>query len=407
MTLRRAIVILAVGTLGTFIASWNLSGSAWDALRLAAKAGGAAAAVGVLGIAALTIVRARPLATQTTVAIVTTVIAIAAGAFTAGESMFNSPSPYAALAVILISSGTVGLLTGLFLSHRVQQGSESLAAAARSIGRLEPTARVQEPPTEELAQVAEELERMSRRLEESRARASAIEDARRELVAWISHDLRTPLARIRAIVEALEDGVVADPEGVADYHGRLRAETDRLAQLIEGLFELSQISAGTLELERTPIQLGDLVSDLVAAFAPLARQREIELKASMTGPGSTIDASMEHLERALSNLVDNALRYSQPGGSVDVEVGTENGSATVAITDSCGGLSPEQVSRMFENQFARARARQTNNGGTGLGLAIAKGLIKAHEGEVTVEDAGSGSGCRFVVTLPIVKKSGS
>ncbi len=397
MTLRRALAIVATGMLGTLVASWTLRGSASSALLLIGKAGGAALAVGVLGTVALTVFSRRSLAAQTTIVIVTTLLAIAAGAVAAGRSMFVSPSPYSALAVVLVSSGTVGLLTGLFLSHRVGQGSRRLAAMAHRIGAGDRAMSVDEPPTEELAKLAHELESMSQRLEESRSRAAALDEARRELVAWISHDLRTPLARIRAVVEALEDGIVSDPAVVADYHRKLTAEADRLAQLVDGLFELSRINAQAVPLEFAPVRLGDLVSDLVAAFLPVARQRNITLQASLLGSDSTVEASAEHLERALSNLLDNALRYSSHGAKVGVEVGSAETGPYVAITDSCGGLTVEELGRMFDAGFVRERARRSNSG-TGLGLAVAKGLVDAQGGAIAVN--AHGSGCRFVVSLP-------
>ncbi len=401
MTLRRALGIILVGALGTLVASWSLRGSASSALLLIAKAGGAALAVGTLGTAALTLLRRRSFADQTTIVILTTVLAIAAGAVAAGRSMFVSPSPYSAMAVVLVSSGTVGLLTGLFLSHRMGQGSQRLAATARRIGIGGRAVSIPEPPTEELAKLAHELEAMSRRLEESRARATALDEARRELVAWISHDLRTPLARIRAVVEALEDGIMSDPAGVADYHRRLTAEADRLAHLVDGLFELSRINAQAVALEFGPVRLGDLVSDLVAAFLPIARKREITLQAELRGADPTVEASTEHLERALSNLLDNALRYSGDGAEVEVEVGSEEGTAYVAISDSCGGLTGEELSRMFDAGFAHERRRRSNSG-TGLGLAVAKGLVEAQGGAIAVHN--SGEGCRFVVTFSRASK---
>ncbi len=332
----------------------------------------------------------------------TTVGSVAAGAVAARKSMYVRDDALAALAVVLLSSGTIGVLVGLYLGHRVAEGSAELTKLARRIGQGRHHVPVAELPTEELSDLARELELTARRLEESRARASALEEARRELVAWVSHDLRTPLSRIRAVVEALEDGIVSDPEGVAEYHKRIRVEADRLSLLVDGLFELSGITSGSLRLELRPTRLGDLVSDLAAAFSALAETRGVRLEAALHGTSPVVNASMEHLERALSNLLDNAIRYSSPGSRVKADIGVADGKAYFSVEDGCGGMTAEELAGLFETNVARDRARRANSG-TGLGLVIAKGLIDAHDGTIAVEN--THAGCKVMVNLPIVPNS--
>ncbi|MBA3736047.1 MAG: HAMP domain-containing histidine kinase [Actinobacteria bacterium] len=405
MTLRRAIIVFVTGSAIATLAAWNLQGSVVGAAQLTGRASGGALLVGLIGALSLQIVQGRSLMAQLTIVTFTTVAALAAGAVAAGNAILATSRPFASLVVVLAAAGTVGILVGLLLAARVQGASELLAETARDIGRGGSASPLPDQPTEELGRLAEELESTSRRLEESRAHAASVEAARRELVTWISHDLRTPLARIRAVVEALEDGVI-EADGAAEFHRRLRLDTDRLSGLVDGLFELSRIHAGSMELSLQPTRLGDLVSDLVAAFAALSGASGVQLHAHLRGPDPVVEASMEHLERALSNLLDNSIRYSSPGSSVRVEVGTAANKAYVSIEDACGGVSAEDLERLLGTPLGRSREQGRHpNSGTGLGLAIAKGLIDAHGGTIGVEDLPDG--CRFDITLPLAASYGN
>src|SRR5207244_7557639 len=159
----------------------------------------------------------------------------------------------------------------------------ALVAAARRIGEGSPMPELPDLATGELALIGYELEAMNHHLEESRQRERALDASRRELTAWVSHDLRTPLAGIRAMAEALEDGVVADPETVARYHRTLRVEAERLAHLVDELFELSVIASGALRLQIERVSLGDLVSDTLASAAAAARARGVRVEGQMAG----------------------------------------------------------------------------------------------------------------------------
>lgn len=396
MTKRVAITILLLGVAGGAAAALFLDVPAMESLKLGGLAGAASLCAGVVTAALLWALRGSSITTQLLIVTFGTAAAVAAGEVATAQTMFASEHPYAALALVLICSGSTSALVGLWLSHRVRQASESLTAAARNLGSGHGAGTLETPPTDELARLGRELELTSSRLDESRARADQLDTSRRELVAWISHDLRTPLARIRAVVEALEDGVVDDPDEVASFYQRLGAETDRLARLVDSLFELSRINAGAVELDRQPLELADVVSDLVSSFTPLARAHGVELRAARHA-SPLVDASVEHLERAISNLLDNAIRYGDTGSAVVVETGAEDGNGFVAISDRCGGLSADDLAGLLELAQVRGRPGPTTSG-TGLGLAIAKGLVEAHGGEVTVEvEDGS---CRFVVSLP-------
>jgi signal transduction histidine kinase len=391
--------LLLIGAVGIGLTAVFVDRSAADVLVLAAEAGGASVGVGVIVAAVLWVLRRSSLTSQLVVVTLGTVCAVAAGALVSAQTMFAAERPYAALTLVLVSSGTASVLIGLSLSERVRRESDSLARAARTLGADGPAPIFEQPETDELARLARELDLSARRLDESRAYADQLDRSRRELVAWISHDLRTPLARIRGIVEALDDRVVVESGDVASFHARLRGDTDRLSGLVDELFELSRIDAGALTLDFEDIELADLVADLVAAFVPVAEARGIRLRVDLSD-STVVRASMEHLERAISNLLDNAIRYSRDASVVSIDAGGRDGDAYVAISDSCGGISREELATMFDTSALRRHAERGDGGGAaGLGLAIAKGLIDAHGGSLAVEDANGG--CRFTVTLPI------
>src|SRR5438093_44799 len=243
-----------------------------DAARIASIAGGAALGTGLLGLGLLAILRRRSTGAQTTVVALASVGAVFAGAVAAAEAMFLSVHDLHQLMVILVAAGTAGLLIASELGRRVSRAGHSLEAVATRIGEGELPSTVSHPSPREFAELADRLEETARRLNQARTRERALESSRRELVAWVSHDLRTPLAGIRAMVEALEDGVVTDPVTVDRYHRNLRVAAERLAALVDDLLELRVIQAGALTLHMERASLDDVVQDALATASVLAQQ---------------------------------------------------------------------------------------------------------------------------------------
>jgi signal transduction histidine kinase len=298
----------------------------------------------------------------------------------------------------------VGVVTALALGGRVAEASRALRAAADrlgdEVGDGAPSKVDWPPASEELTALARQLETTAERLTEARRHERALEASRRELVAWVSHDLRTPLAGIRAMVEALEDGVVDDPATVARYYRTLLQEADRLSLLVDDLFELSRIQAGALRLQLERASLGDLVSDALAASAPVAEAKGVRLEGHVSAMPPELRLSTPELARALRNLLENAIRHTPADGSVSVDVNVEDDAAVVSIADSCGGIPDDDLPRVFEPAFRGEAARTpTQDGRGGLGLAIVRGIVEAHHGDVAVRN--EGGGCRFVLRLPL------
>jgi signal transduction histidine kinase len=259
--------------------------------------------------------------------------------------------------------------------------------------------RVADAPGE-LAALAQGLQLTSERLAATRAQAEALERGRRELVAWVSHDLRTPLSGMRAMVEAILDEVVSDEATVTRYHRTLLAEIERLSGLVDDLFVLATIEAGAVQLHLEAVSFDELVSDALAGASAKASTKGIDLDAAMDTP-LVVELSSAEMSRVVHNLLDNAIRHTPPGRTVRVEAGlTPDGTrARLSVVDGCGGIEPTDIERVFDLAYRGDTARSADTGGGGLGLAVARGLVEAHAGDIRVQN--SADGCEFVVDLPL------
>jgi signal transduction histidine kinase len=371
-----------------------------ETFELVLLAAGTAAVAAITGALVLRALRGRSLGAQAAAVAVAAMAAVGVGAWAGARAMFLSGHDVWALDVMLIASGAVGVASALVLGRRVGAASEALVAVARRIGDGHaPTAAPGPDTPQELARLHRELEHTSQRLEQARSREQALDASRRELVAWVSHDLRTPLAGIRAIVEALEDGVVDDAETVGRYYATLRREADRLAELVDDLFELSRAQAGVLELHMERVSLGDLVSDALAGASPIAAAKGVRLEGRLDGPPAELEVSASEVLRALRNILENAIRHTPSDGTVTVEAGRDDAGAFVSVVDTGGGIPEKDLPRVFEVAFRGDTARTPGDAGAGLGLAIARRFVEAHRGDIAVRN--ENGGCRFTVRLPL------
>jgi signal transduction histidine kinase len=334
----------------------------WVAVALIAVI--TSALVGLIALLLLHYLGSRSARLLAWLAPIAAVASVVVGVIATAELMFLSSHDLGVVLVVCLSAGCVAVVVGLLLGRRI-----------------------------------EAIEQHSRELAEQRARAEEAERTRRELVAWVSHDLRTPLAGMRAMTEALEDGVAPDE---ARYHRQLRLEVDRLTGMVDDLFEVSRISSGTLNLARERISLVDLLGDVISASAVVAETRGVRVIATtepQQGPADVVEADETKLRRALANLVSNAIRHTPADGVVQVGASVKEGLASIVVTDQCGGISATDLPRIFEPGYRGDSARTpTSTGGAGLGLAIVEGIVTAHDGTVRVHNVEGG--CRFELTLP-------
>jgi len=252
----------------------------------------------------------------------------------------------------------------------------------------------------EITALATELETTRESLRLSRERERSLERSRRELVAFMSHDLRTPLAGLRALAEGLEDGVIADQDGALR---QMRLTVERMNGLVGDLFELSRLNAGPVRprLARGPLSLVELAYDVVGEAREHARTRHVDLVLDVADDADrlAVQGNGDELARALSNLVGNAVRHTREHGQVCVSARrASDGRARLAVTDGCGGIKDDDLARVFDIGWRAEPERGTNDAGAGLGLAIARGVIESHAGSISV--ANIDGGCRFDVELP-------
>jgi len=239
---------------------------------------------------------------------------------------------------------------------------------------------------------------------EARDRERTAEHSRRQLVAWISHDLRTPLAGVLAMTEAIEDGVVYEAADVKDYIDRIRHESLRLSALIDDLFAMSRIHAGAHAAQRDPVSLDDVAREAAATTAPSAEAAGVDVRVDPAAhAGPLVLANDAELLRVVRNLVGNAVRHGPAGSTVALSTGGDGAYAWLRVDDACGGIARDDIEHVFDLAYRGSTARETGDPAAeparaGLGLTIARGLVEAHGGRVSVVN--HGPGCRFEVRLP-------
>jgi signal transduction histidine kinase len=378
-----------------------------DQVAIALIGLGCSGALGAVGLALVRALGDRSVRGALLSVAVVSILAVLAGVVGTSQAMFLSRHDFGVVAIVSGVAGFVGLLVALLLARGLVRDVEQLRRAARDISAtgvatgvrtgVSHAATHRRPPrprTRELAEVLEELTRSGERLAAARDREHVLESSRRELIAWVSHDLRTPLAGLRAMAEALEDGVADDPQR---YHRQIRREVARLSRMVDDLFELSRIQAGALVLSLEAVDLHDLISDVVSGTRPLADAGGVRLAADAAP--ITLDADAAGLGRVLANLVVNAIRHTPSDGAVEIVAAESHGEVVVSVSDRCGGLPAGDRERVFEPGWRGSEARTPEpDGGAGLGLAIARGIVEAHRGTILVRD-GDG-GCCFEVRLP-------
>ena len=317
------------------------------------------------------------------------------------RAMFISGHDLALLLTMLTFAAALSVGFGVLYAMPLSSRIERVRAGTERIAGGELGSEVKVEGHDEVAGLAADFNRMARALEKAAEREREVEKSRRDLVAAVSHDLRTPLASTRALIEALADGVADDPETERSYLYSASRELEHLSRLVDDLFELARIDAGMLELTLEEVSLRDMISDTISSFQPQAGQRDVRLLGEVSTEVDSVLANPPKLQRVLHNLVSNALRHTPPGGTVTLRATPEGEVTRVEVSDTGEGIAAEDLPRIFERSFRGERSRtrvEDDTAGTGLGLAIARGLVEAHGGTM---DVGSepGRGARFRFTL--------
>jgi len=313
------------------------------------------------------------------------------------QLMFASKHDLLLAIVLLIFASGMAMALGYFISSALTDRITQVKAAADSLAEGSLDTRVAINGNDEVAALGQAFNQMAARLQAADQKQRELEQARKDLIAWASHDLQTPLASVRAILEALADGMVEDPETIKRYFATAQRDVHSLSSLIDDLFQMAQLDAGGLQLNRAPASLADLVSDTLESFSELASRQNVTLSGRVDPGIDPITIDTQRVGRVLSNLVGNALRHTSAGGQVTLEARQAGPTVEVTVQDTGEGIRAEDLPHVFERFYRGEKSRSRATGGAGLGLAIAQGIVRAHGGDIRVENNG---GARFIFTLP-------
>jgi signal transduction histidine kinase len=301
--------------------------------------------------------------------------------------------------VLLLFASGIALLLGHFLSVSMTERITQLNQAAKKVSEGHLDARVPITGRDEIADLAQTFNDMATQLENAAQQQRELDRLRRDLVAWIGHDLRTPLASVRVIIEALADDVVEDPATIKRYLQTAQQQVDSLSVLLDDLFEMAQIDAGGLKLDRRPNSISDLISDTIEAFSVIAKRQGVTLKGSALPEADPVVIDAQKIGRVLNNLLTNALRHTPAGGVIEITTLSKPECVQVEVRDTGEGIDAEDLPHIFERFYRGEKSRSRATGGAGLGLAIAAGIVRSHGGEIGAESH-VGQGTRVWLTLP-------
>jgi signal transduction histidine kinase len=394
MSARSGFVFLSIAALaGGLIV--GLSYSLEDGLLTAAYV---AASGGLVVAAAHLLARRRrtvgSLSRQFTVAVGLTVGLTTVGLGAVALLMLLSNHDLLITALLLAFAGALTCYATAVLSRNVLDDIESVRDGLRAVGEGRRDARIATSGRDELAELAAAANRMTSQLAEREAERDAAERARRDLIAAVSHDLRTPLTSLRLLAEAVEDDLV-DHETRRRYLNQMSVHIRSLSALIEDLFELSRLEAGEIQWSMHRVRLGELVEETVEAMRPAADAKRVGVHASVNGELTPARANPEKLQRVLFNLIQNAIRHTPPDGSVTVAAELKGERVEIEVADTGDGVPASDRARVFEPFFRGGDRAARSGGGTGLGLTICRAIVEAHGGDIWLADSARGTRVRF------------
>lgn len=310
----------------------------------------------------------------------------------AAQQMFLSPHDLRLVVIVLLFAGATAFVFSAVVSRAITRDLEATADAARRLHQGDLSARTGVQRPDEVGTVAASFDEMATKLEQRERERQAEDAARRRFLAAIGHDLRTPLASLRAAIEALEDGLAPDPDR---YLRAMDRDVSILSSLVEDLFLLAKLEEGSIDVRRSAIDITELADETIEVLGPVAAAADVTLELDADDRAIARGGS-EAVGRALRNLVDNAIRYAPAGSAVVVEVRQSNG-VRVQVLDNGPGFDPSFLESAFDGFTRDDPARGRSTGGSGLGLAIAKGFIDALDGSIWAE---AGPGGRVGFHLP-------
>ncbi len=296
-----------------------------------------------------------------------------------------------ALIVAGLAAVAAAVAVSLFVSRRVVTPIRQLMRASRYIADGHYRERVPVTSDDELGDLARSFNQMAAALEQTEA-------MRRDLIANVTHELRTPLSSIKGYMEGLIDGVLP---ATPDTYQQVYREADRLQRLVNDLQELSRVEAGAFDLHRRPVQIADLIRQTAARLKPQFEEKGVDLRLDLPATVPAILADEDRLSQVLVNLMGNALQYTPSGGTVTIRLAVHGAELHLTVEDTGIGIPPEHLPHLFTRFYRVDKSRSRAGGGSGIGLTIARHLVEAHGGRIWAESDGPGRGSRFTVALPL------
>lgn len=313
--------------------------------------------------------------------------------------MFFSQHDLLLATVLLLFAGGIAIAFGFFFSIALTDKIRNIDQAAKQVARGDFKVRIPVEGSDEIAGLASSFNQMAEQLQENAEKQKELDVLRRDLIAWIGHDLQTPLASIQAIIEALVDKVVNDPETIQRYLNTAQKDVRSLSILIDDLFEMAQLDAGGIALEKELNSLSDLVSDTIEYFSNIAQEQEVQIEGEIDPGVDYIYMDASRISRVFNNLVSNAIRHTPPDGKVKIQIKPISGNAFIEVFNTGEMIPPEDIPYLFDRFYRGEKSRSRATGGSGLGLAISKGFVEAHGGAIGVESQPNIT--RFYFSLPI------
>ncbi|HMM27832.1 MAG: ATP-binding protein [Chloroflexota bacterium] len=301
----------------------------------------------------------------------------------------------------LARASAIALLVALILSALI---ARSVARPLQHISRV--AERLAGGDTSQRAPVSgpPEVRALAESFNDMAARVAATQQAQRDFLANVSHDLRTPLTSIQGFSQAIADGVTSDPQAVQSAAQIIHDETARLNRLVNSLLDLARLEAGRDALARRPVQIDAILRAVTDSLTVRAQEQNTALSLDIPAALPPVSGDGDRLAQVFTNLIDNALRHTPPGASVTIRARTVSDGVTIAVQDSGAGIPPEDLPRIFERfyQVDKSRQRSPNTEGLGLGLAIAREIVEAHGGTISAAST-PGHGATFTVWLPAAR----
>jgi signal transduction histidine kinase len=303
----------------------------------------------------------------------------------------------ALFAAVLI--GTGGAAVALAFGRPFVRPLRAAQGAVRKVTDGDLTAVLPRSRVTEIDDVSTAFGAMTTELHRSLEQQAALENERRMFIAAIAHDLRTPLFSLRGYLDGLDTGLADTPERRSRYLAVAKEKADTLERLVGDLFDYTRLEYPAQSLDRRPLDLSNVLGELVDGVRPRAEATDVTLAFRSPGQACPVDADRHQLARAVDNILDNALRYTPAGGRIDVTSGIGDGTAWFTITDTGPGIAADDLPHLFQPLYRGDRSRGAAAGGTGLGLAIAHRIVTAHDGTLVAGNTPAG-GASFTATLP-------